>query len=392
MTAAGLAVTVAADLAAERFNVTLEPVRMRLHEAADRFMADCVLESCDGAVIGHALRSAIPSTPVVQAVLHSHAAPLHAGLVARRTTAVLTHGAVQQGRIAGVTTVVVPVTAAGETLAWLWVVGHRPASDLELDLERVAGLLADEISAGHAIQDSHFAGIIAGRVPLPISLADASEVQIMALLPPHGISLPVLATVVRGAFRLPGLRTSPPLVGCSGRVVQIVLRIPDDRIGHVAGVVLEHVNAVLGAPATAGVASGPPDPAALRIACVQAEAVAAANSDGGTCRTLPQLRSALVLDRACEALGDVADFGPDPLQRLLDHDARRHTDYARTLLVWLDAHGDFVAAADALPVHYNTLRYRVARAEKILAVSLSDPCVRLELHLRLRRLVRDKRQ
>jgi DNA-binding PucR family transcriptional regulator len=57
---------------------------------------------------------------------------------------------------------------------------------------------------------------------------------------------------------------------------------------------------------------------------------------------------------------------------------------AETLRTYLDAFGDIAAAAQALRVHPNTVRYRVRRIEKSLSTSLADPEVRLLFSLGLR--------
>ncbi len=57
---------------------------------------------------------------------------------------------------------------------------------------------------------------------------------------------------------------------------------------------------------------------------------------------------------------------------------------AETLRVYLDSFGDVGAAASALQVHPNTVRYRIRRIEKLLSVSLADPEARLLFSLGLR--------
>lgn len=61
---------------------------------------------------------------------------------------------------------------------------------------------------------------------------------------------------------------------------------------------------------------------------------------------------------------------------------------AETLRTYLDAFGDIAAAAQAVRVHPNTVRYRVRRIEKLLSTSLADPEVRLLFSLGLRILER----
>ena len=55
-----------------------------------------------------------------------------------------------------------------------------------------------------------------------------------------------------------------------------------------------------------------------------------------------------------------------------------------TLRAWLDAHGDISAAAAALHVHPQTVRYRIAALREELAPALDDADARLELALALR--------
>jgi DNA-binding PucR family transcriptional regulator len=66
------------------------------------------------------------------------------------------------------------------------------------------------------------------------------------------------------------------------------------------------------------------------------------------------------------------------------HDAQHGTAYADTLLAYLDANSDVAAAAGRLNVHPNTCRYRLARAQEICGLRLTNPDERLLLWLQLR--------
>jgi len=56
-----------------------------------------------------------------------------------------------------------------------------------------------------------------------------------------------------------------------------------------------------------------------------------------------------------------------------------------TLRAWLDAHGDVATAGEALHVHAQTVRYRLARVREAIGdTALDDPQARLELQLALR--------
>jgi hypothetical protein len=70
-----------------------------------------------------------------------------------------------------------------------------------------------------------------------------------------------------------------------------------------------------------------------------------------------------------------------PLAELPDG-ARRRAE--QTLRAWLDAHGDVSAAAEALGVHPQTVRYRLGQLRSLLGAAMDDPAARLELALALR--------
>jgi DNA-binding PucR family transcriptional regulator len=100
----------------------------------------------------------------------------------------------------------------------------------------------------------------------------------------------------------------------------------------------------------------------------------------GQVTTLAEARTTVLLDEIVTLVG--AD------KRLVDPRIRdlRAQDpvLAETLRAYLDSFGDIGAAARALQVHPNTVRYRVRRIEKLLATSLSDPEVRLLFSVGLR--------
>ena len=93
----------------------------------------------------------------------------------------------------------------------------------------------------------------------------------------------------------------------------------------------------------------------------------------------------LTTARAVAAVGDPDRFaGPVPVLRR--HDEERHTAYLPSLAAWLDHPGEPTAAARALGVHVNTLRYRMVRMSEIADLPLDDPTARLALRLQLRAL------
>ncbi|GAA1950535.1 helix-turn-helix domain-containing protein [Nocardioides panacihumi] len=73
-----------------------------------------------------------------------------------------------------------------------------------------------------------------------------------------------------------------------------------------------------------------------------------------------------------------------PIARLLEYDERNDSGLAETLEAWLDALGDVRAAAAALFIHPNTLRYRLRRLEEVSGLDLADPEQRFAAMLQLR--------
>lgn len=73
-----------------------------------------------------------------------------------------------------------------------------------------------------------------------------------------------------------------------------------------------------------------------------------------------------------------------PIAALLDYDARHDAGLVETLEAYLDALGDVRAAAAALFIHPNTLRYRLRRLEEVGGLDLADPDQRFAAMLQLR--------
>ncbi|MFJ1561477.1 helix-turn-helix domain-containing protein [Streptomyces mirabilis] len=73
-----------------------------------------------------------------------------------------------------------------------------------------------------------------------------------------------------------------------------------------------------------------------------------------------------------------------PAAVLLCYDREHHSDFAATLLAYLETFGDIARAAAMLHVHVNTMRYRVRRLCELSGLNLEDPDERLNAHLQLR--------
>jgi sugar diacid utilization regulator len=79
---------------------------------------------------------------------------------------------------------------------------------------------------------------------------------------------------------------------------------------------------------------------------------------------------------------ELADLGP--VSALRAYDADHAGELERTLRVWLDELGDVTAAAVALRVHPNTLRYRLRRIADVSGLDLGDPQSRFAATIALR--------
>jgi DNA-binding PucR family transcriptional regulator len=95
------------------------------------------------------------------------------------------------------------------------------------------------------------------------------------------------------------------------------------------------------------------------------------------------LRAEVLLDQTLAVLRERPDLRDPAVDALVAYDHAHGGELAGSVLAWLDAHGDVRAAARALTVHPNTLRYRVRRAVAVAGLRLGDPRARLVHHLAL---------
>ncbi|WP_435127282.1 PucR family transcriptional regulator [Actinacidiphila sp. bgisy144] len=72
------------------------------------------------------------------------------------------------------------------------------------------------------------------------------------------------------------------------------------------------------------------------------------------------------------------------LGRLLDYDARHHTELVTTLSRYLESGGSYDTTSEMLLIHRSTVRYRLQRIREITGHDLSDVETRLNLHVATR--------
>ena len=98
----------------------------------------------------------------------------------------------------------------------------------------------------------------------------------------------------------------------------------------------------------------------------------------------PVVAAELVVGEAQDAGADLVRSLPDaPLRKLQEHDARSSGELVSSLTAWCRAAFDVPAAAAALHVHPNTLRYRLKRATEVSGLDVSRPRQLLALQLLL---------
>jgi sugar diacid utilization regulator len=99
--------------------------------------------------------------------------------------------------------------------------------------------------------------------------------------------------------------------------------------------------------------------------------------------TVDDTRITHVLITLGELVRDRPELRLPGVRELLRQDQERGKNYLETLKAYLDASGSIPAAAAAVGVHVNTMRYRVTRVQEVSGLNLDDPDHRLVVAVEL---------
>ncbi|GAB2764773.1 helix-turn-helix domain-containing protein [Streptomyces bullii] len=174
---------------------------------------------------------------------------------------------------------------------------------------------------------------------------------------------------------VPAARAEP---GAWGRGGQRHKRLAEDIVRRAAQALRMRVRAGLGDIV--------PDLAAVPGSRDDADLVLRVLGPGENVAAVTEVRARVILLRLRELIGDDRALTAGTWREVMAYDAEHGTDYARTLMCWLDAGCDMARAAKLLAVHPNTCRYRLRQAQQHLGIDLGNPDERLVLWLQLRTL------
>jgi len=300
----------------------------------------------------------------------------------------------------------IAVRSGPEVLGTIWVVERaRLGAEAEQALQQAASVTALHLMRSRSVEDPNRRA----RVEALMTLLDGGDTStaaaaslgletdlsyaVLALGPASGEVDPDISTArlleVAGVYC--GAWHPSSVCAISGTTVYALVPVREtkgarEHLKRVAGDVVRTVARTSSFSVCVGIGSiakGQDEiPSSRRVADTVLRAISGEHDVDVA--TADEVRSRVVLAELRATAVAAFELGVSPVQALLDHDRRRGTEHARTLLVWLDSFGEARTAAAALFVHENTLRYRVRRISERFEIDLDDPHVRLVTWLELR--------
>jgi hypothetical protein len=136
--------------------------------------------------------------------------------------------------------------------------------------------------------------------------------------------------------------------------------------------------------AIAGSSSNPMELPAMRLEVDDILRATTSQRDLPDAALLSDVHASVLLGRVGDQYRRESRLRHPGVDAMIDYDKAHSTELARSVLRWLEAGSDTAAAAAALQVHPNTLRYRLRRASELFGVMTEDPDERLATWLQLR--------
>jgi sugar diacid utilization regulator len=287
---------------------------------------------------------------------------------------------------------VAPVRAGGELIGSLWAaeLGEPLGAEAEAELQRFGELAALHLIAHRSADDlrRRSRGVLVREL-----LDGRTPAEARRLKPPLALVAfehegwsgdPDRIVSIAGLYA-ESLHRDAICASVDDRVWAVVPCEDRDALDQLARRVVERARNALHADVR--VAVGPPaatvaELPASRRAALQALAVLAAGRREGPVVHADDVRAHAALLELLDAAAGMEAFERGRLRAL-------SPDLLVTLGAWLDHHGDVAAAAAAVGVHANTLRYRLRRIAETAGIDLGDPDERLVAALELRLLRRE---
>ena len=282
---------------------------------------------------------------------------------------------------------VVPIVPT-DVDAWLVLEGELEGLSA---IEQAVAFLAIELQRDVAVRESErrFAAelvdlVAAGAAQLPAATA---RLEAFGLDP----SAPLATIVCETADVEGGLATLEPLLASLGvpsvaavKGLQIVAMLGwRDPAAGLRDVALT-IRSALGPPSTVGVGGVADGVRDLRRGLIEAQQACQFATRGATGVAMYAEVGSHAALLALQDESVVAQFRDALLRPIIEHDLRRHTQLIPTLELFLESGGAYQHTADALHVHVNTLRLRLARVEELTGRSLADMETRVDFFIALR--------
>ncbi|WP_407549198.1 helix-turn-helix domain-containing protein [Streptomyces sp. Pv4-95] len=257
----------------------------------------------------------------------------------------------------------------------------RRRSSAELDLRAREDALRAALRGEGTPQEIRF----------QLGLAERSRMTLLGFAPAaYGVDRtgPAVVRLAAAAARHWAAVHHEAAVATTGRTVHVLLpqagAAEARRLGEQAVAALSRT---LETPLRAAVSRPADDPAelpVLRAELADILRVTTASPDAPVVAALTDVHARVLLLHCADELARRPRLRHPGIEAMRAHDRGRHTDYAASVVAWLDAVGNVGEAAQRLTVHPNTLKYRLRRARELFGLDLDDPDVRLSCWLQLR--------